>query len=159
VVIAHALLQLFLRCAPGVGPVTMSALVAYESDANPYAVGDNTDRRSYAPAGRAQAEELALRLLRAGHRIDVGYAQIDSDNFARLGIGPREAFDDCTNVGAGARILTEDYARAALRFGPGQAALMHALSAYNTGGFWAGLGYARGVYASAAALRFESDSR
>jgi type IV secretion system protein VirB1 len=133
----------------------MGALVAYESAGNPNAVGDNTGRRSYAPATRADAEMLAVRLLRAGHRIDAGYAQIDSDNFARLGLDPSDVFDPCLNIAAGAAILSENYERAARRFGPGQAALVHALSAYNTGGYWAGLGYARGVYASAAALRFE----
>jgi type IV secretion system protein VirB1 len=157
--VPQALLQLFLRCAPNVGAVTMSALVAYESGGNPYAVGDNTTRRSYAPAGRAAAEALAVRLLRAGHRIDVGYAQIDSDNFARLGLDPAVAFEPCVNVAAGARILTEAYAGAGRRFGPGQAALVHALSAYNSGGYWSALPYAHGVYAQAAALRFEASSR
>ncbi len=159
VFVAHALLELFLRCAPSVGAVTMSALVAYESGGNPYAIGDNTTRRSYAPAGAGQAAALAVRLLRAGHRIDVGYAQIDSDNFARLGLDPSAAFDPCTNVAAGARILTEAYARAGRRFGPGQTALVHALSAYNSGGYWSALPYARGVYAQAAALRFEAAPR
>ena len=54
VFVPHALLELFLRCAPSVGAVTMSALVAYESGGNPYAIGDNTTRRSYAPAGAVQ---------------------------------------------------------------------------------------------------------
>jgi type IV secretion system protein VirB1 len=159
VFVSHALLQLFLRCAPNVGAVTMSALVAYESGGNPNAVGDNTTRRSYAPAGRAAAEALAIRLLRAGHRIDVGYAQIDSDNFARLGLDAGVAFDPCTNLAAGARILTEAYAGAGRRFGAGQNALAHALSAYNSGGYWSALPYARAVYAEAAALRFESSPR
>jgi type IV secretion system protein VirB1 len=48
--------------------------------------------------------------------------------------------------------LRTDYARAAARYGPGQTALVHALSAYNSGGFFAGLSYARGVYATAAGL-------
>jgi len=157
--VPHALLQLFLRCAPGVGARTMSALVAYESGGNPNAVGDNTMRRSYAPAGRAEAEALAVRLLRAGHRIDVGYAQIDSDNFTRLGLDAADALDPCMNVAAGARILTEAYSLAARRFGLGQRALVHALSAYNSGGYWSALPYARGVYDQARALHFEDAPR
>ena len=57
------------------------------------------------------------------------------------------------NVEVGARILEADYARATRRYGPGQVALGHALSAYNSGGFFAGLAYARGVYATAARLQ------
>jgi type IV secretion system protein VirB1 len=152
--VTGALLHLFLRCAPAVGPVTMSALVSYESGAQPYAIGDVTGRRAYFPASRDAAASLASALLHAGHRIDVGYAQIDSDNFGALGLDAESAFEPCRNVTAGARILRDAYVRAARRFGPGQRALVHALSAYNTGGFWAGLGYARGVYAAARTLRF-----
>jgi hypothetical protein len=47
--------------------------------------------------------------------------------------------------------LRHDYARAERRWGPGQAALARALSAYNSGGY-DGLEYARAVYASAARL-------
>ena len=132
----------------------MSALVVYESAARPNAIGDDTARRAYFPADRARAERLATTLLRAGHDIDVGYAQINSTNFARLGLDVHRAFEPCRNVSAGARLLAEAYGRAERSYGPGQSALVHALSAYNTGGFRAGLGYARGVYATAAGLRF-----
>jgi type IV secretion system protein VirB1 len=151
--VAYALATLFARCAPAVGHVTMSALVAYESGTNAYAIGDNTARRSYFPARRADALRLATELVDAGHDIDVGFAQINIANVRAAGLALDEAFEPCTNVWLGARILEADYARATRRYGPGQVALGHALSAYNSGGFFAGLAYARGVYATAARLQ------
>jgi type IV secretion system protein VirB1 len=155
VLVPLALSQLLANCAPAVGPVTMSAVVVYESGARPYAIGDNTARRSFFPQNRVGAEQLAGRLLREGHNIDVGYAQINSANFSGFGLDVHRAFEPCTNVSAGAAILQRAYASSERLYGAGQTALVHALSVYNTGGFWAGLGYARGVYATAAALRFE----
>jgi type IV secretion system protein VirB1 len=134
----------------------MSAIVVYESGANPYAIDDDTERQAYFPNDRASAEALASRLLRAGHTIDVGYAQINSGNFGRFGLDVHSALDPCTNLATGARILRGFYRAAASLYGPGQAALVHALSAYNTGRYWAGMGYARGVAATAAALRYEA---
>ena len=78
--VAYALATLFARCAPAVGHVTMSALVAYESGTNAYAIGDNTARRSYFPARRADALRLATALVDAGHDIDVGFAEINVAN-------------------------------------------------------------------------------
>ena len=132
----------------------MSAVIVYESGARPFAIGDNTDRRAYFPQEREPAERLAVALLQAGHNIDVGYAQVNSSNFARLGLDVHRVFEPCVNIAAGARILQVAYAGAARTYGTGQPALLHALSAYNTGGYWAGLGYARGVYATAAGLRY-----
>lgn len=154
-VVPLALSHVLARCAPSVGSVTMSAIVAYESGARPYAIGDNTERRSYFPTDRARAEILATDLLRKGHDIDVGYAQINSANFRRFGLTPHSAFEACTNVGTGARILGSAYRGAARMYGDGQIALVHALSAYNSGGYFAGLSYARGVYATATSIRFE----
>ncbi len=148
--------ELMRTCAPSIGPRTLAAIVAFESAGRPEAIGDNSARRAYFPADAASAERLALQLLAAGHNLDLGLMQINVDNLRPLGLGVRAAFDPCTNLAAGGRILSEDYARAQRRFGPGQRALFHALSAYNAGGYWAALGYARGVYGAAARLRFEA---
>lgn len=152
-IVPLALAHLLSACAPRIGRLTMSAIVVYESGARPYAIGDNTTRRSYFPNDRRSGETLANRLLAAGHNIDVGYAQINSSNFASLGLDVHRALAPCDNLQAGASILAGDYAGAVRAYGPGQTALVHALSAYNTGGYWAGLGYADGVYATAATLR------
>lgn len=153
---AYALASVLARCAPAVGRVTMSAVVAYESGDQPYAIGDNTARRAYFPSARQDAIRLAAALLAEGHDLDLGYAQVNVANVRAFGLGLDGAFDPCTNVWVASRILRADYARAARRYGFGQVALAHALSAYNSGGFFAGLAYARGVYATAARLRERS---
>lgn len=147
------LAYLVATCAPTVGRITMRSVVAYESGERPFAIGDNTMHRSYFPRDGARAIGIATALLRAHHNIDVGYTQINSENFARLGLRVATAFDPCRNIGGGARILTEAYRGAVRRYGPGQLALIHALSAYNSGGYYAGLDYARGVYATAGRAR------
>jgi type IV secretion system protein VirB1 len=154
--VSFTLNALMHACAPSIGPRTLAAIVAYESGGRPEAIGDNTTRRAYFPANPADAESLARRLLGLGHNLDFGLMQLNVSNVRRLRLSLRGAFDPCTNLAAGGRILSEDYGRATRYFGPGQRALFHALSAYNAGGYWAGLGYARGVYGAAVRLRFEA---
>jgi type IV secretion system protein VirB1 len=158
VIVPLVLSALIARCAPGVGPVTMSAVVVHESGAHPYAIGDNTARRSYFPHDAFAATRLARTLLAAGHNVDLGYAQINSSNLAPYGLDVARALEPCTNVATGSRILRAAYAGARSHFGAGQVALEHALSAYNSGGYYAGMSYARGVYATAAGLRYERGS-
>jgi type IV secretion system protein VirB1 len=152
--VPFVLSALIARCAPGVGPITMSAVVVHESGAFPYAIADNTARRSYFPHDAVHAIGLARALLAAGHNVDLGYAQINSSNLTPYGLDVARALDPCTNVATGSRILRAAYAGARVRFGPGQVALEHALSAYNSGGYYASMSYARDVYATAAALHY-----
>jgi type IV secretion system protein VirB1 len=152
-IVPLALWHLFAACAPRVAPMTMSALVAYESRGNPYAIDDDTAGRSYAPPTRAAAEALALRLLAAGHEIDVGYAQINSTNFAAFGLDPHTAFDPCRNVAAGGTLLLSAYAAAVARRGAQPPPLAYALSTYNSGGPTRALGYARAVFATSHRLQ------
>ncbi len=149
VIVPIALAALVASCAPHVGPRTMESVVVYESGANPNAIGDDTTHRAYFPTTRDTAAALAISLLRAGHDLDLGYAQINASNLARTGLDARTVFEPCANLAVASRILRDDYARAVRRFGPGQTALRHALSAYNSGGYRAGLAYANGVYATA----------
>jgi type IV secretion system protein VirB1 len=147
-----ALAALLKACAPSVGLVTMSALVVYESGAQPYAIRDNSTRRSFLPRTPTAALQLATKLLSERHTIDLGYAQINSNNFRAYGLTAESALQPCTNLKTGSQILQADYARETLTYGAGQTALVHALSVYNTGDSWSGTGYAAGVYATAARL-------
>ena len=52
---------------------------------------------------------------------------------ADLGLSVDQLFDSCTNVRAGAHILTVEYQRAAALDGEGQTALRRPLSEYNSG--------------------------
>ena len=127
----------------------MAAIVQVESGGNPLAIDDDTTRRSYYPRDRASAEALANRLNEAGHLLDLGIAQIDSMNFAHLGVNVHTIFDPCTNLHAGAAILSSDYVFAKARYGSGQIALRHAIGMYNSGRLDDGAGYVRRVVTAA----------
>jgi type IV secretion system protein VirB1 len=163
-----AMNALLSSCAPRVGVKTMAGIVQYESGWQPYAIGDNTTRQSYYPANAEAALQTENALLRLGHNIDVGLGQVNSDNFAAYGITPATVLDPCTNVRTGATILAGNYNRAirtnwinrplATRndvYLEQQYALVHALSAYNTGGFFAGMGYAKNVYQIAQSVQID----
>ncbi|HXM06353.1 MAG TPA: lytic transglycosylase domain-containing protein [Candidatus Acidoferrum sp.] len=140
-----ALAGLIAQCAPSVAASTMAAIVPVESGGNPFAIDDDTTRRSYYPRDRRNAEVLANRLIEAGHVLDLGIAQVDSANFAHLGINVHTAFDACTNLRAGSAILSADYVFAERRYGGGQNALRHAIGMYNTGRLDAGAAYVQQV--------------
>jgi type IV secretion system protein VirB1 len=146
---AFALSALIARCAPRVGPATMSAIIQVESGGDPLAIGDNTTSESYHPRDRATAEALADEFVAAGHSLDLGIAQINQANLGRLGLNLRTVFDPCANLGAASTILAQNYALAKRRFGPGQVALRHALGMYNAGTLDAGASYVRRVMLAA----------
>jgi type IV secretion system protein VirB1 len=64
--------------------------------------------------------------------------QVSSKNFATVGLRPETAFDPCTNIAAGAALLTLKYQQASAAYGPGRQARGAALSMYNTGNAQAG---------------------
>ncbi len=105
----EALETLIRRCAPGVSPDTMKAVVLTESSANPFAVGvagglfpqPQTEAEALAAVSRLRAERTPFAL---------GLAQISSRNFSRLGLTDRTALDACTNLQAGAKVLSECFA-------------------------------------------------
>ena len=141
IIAGMALALLLTTCAPDVAPSTMAAIVAVESSGNPYSLNDNTSHRSYAPRDYANALATAQALIRKGHSVDVGIAQVNSGNFAAFHTTAREMLDPCQNLRVASRILSDDYAEARTIFPePGQA-LWHAISAYNTGSLYAGKPY------------------
>lgn len=135
---------LIQACAPNVAPTTMMKIISVETASRVYAIGYKITKagRTYTlarqPQNRDEALSWASWLHRGGYRFDIGITQLNSMHFARLGLTPISAFDPCTNVAAGARVLTEAYERAARKYGPGQQALRYAISAYNTGNFSSG---------------------
>ncbi len=139
------LVHLFSACAPNVGSRTLAAIASYESDTQPWSIGDNTVHRGHLYASRDEAERAARALIAAGHNLDLGLMQVNTVHLGENGLSLENVFDPCTNIGAGAAVLSGAYHRAAVAFGPGQIALQHALSAYNTGSLFAGASYARGV--------------
>jgi type IV secretion system protein VirB1 len=132
-------LELILACAPGVAPQTIQAIVEVESRGNPLAIHVNGGRLPRPALDALDAAKLARAAIAAGHSVDLGLMQVNSANLPRLGYTAEQMFDPCTNIAAGAAVLTADYQRAAGRHGPGQTALRAALSAYNTGSLSRGI--------------------
>ena len=154
--------SLLRACAPAVGIKTMAGIVQYESGWHPYAIGDNDTHRAYYPPSAEQAVVVATDLLRLGHNLDAGLGQVNSSNWAPYGIDVRSVFEPCTNVRVASRILSGTYGSAIRTNWIGRAiatnddayrqqqyALIHALSSYNSGRFWASMTYASNVYAIA----------
>jgi type IV secretion system protein VirB1 len=100
--------QLALRCGPSVAPSTLASIARTESDFQPYSIHDNTTGTRVAPATSDVAMQIASKLLDAGHSVDIGIMQINSANFAMLGLTLEAAFDPCKSVAAGAAILAGD---------------------------------------------------
>lgn len=131
--------SLIADCGPAVSPATTQAIIQVESGGNPLAIGDNTARRSFSPKTKAEAIELAARLISQGHNIDLGLMQVNSCHIKAMKLTLEELFDPCGNVRIGTTILADFY-RQHKTADPVQS-LFRALSAYNTGQAWKGTGY------------------
>ena len=125
-----------LACALHVAPVTLEAVIRVESGGNPLDLNVNhlAGRQPHAETV-ADAVRIAKAYIRLGYSVDLGLMQVNSRNLASLGLTIEQVMDPCTNIRAGATILTANYVRAAQQMGAGQPALLAALSAYNTGDF------------------------
>jgi type IV secretion system protein VirB1 len=146
-------LQLALAQAPQlVAPETIATFAYAESRFNPYAIYDNTARRSHAPKTAAEATTLATRLLAQGHSIDTGLMQINSANFRRVGLDAVSAFNPTRSISAGAEILADAYRTCS--DGKSAQPLRCMASIYNTGRRTAGErnGYVSRIFAAADTL-------
>jgi type IV secretion system protein VirB1 len=166
------LIQLRDRCAPTEPSSTFAAIISAESSGNPNAIQIDFPkallRRWRLPAGTLRlqrqpknAEEAALWItyLNAHHiSVDVGLMQVSTDEAMRRHVSPTALLDPCINVQTGWSILQDDYQIEVNRVGPGQVALQHALSRYNTGDTNRGIdnGYLARVMASLKRLIGES---
>jgi type IV secretion system protein VirB1 len=127
-------LELAKQCAPNVHPLTMAYLVAHESRNNRLAINVNGNYHlPKQPETETEAQDVIKWLSARRMNFDVGYAQINSANFIRLGKTGEDLLDPCENLRASAAVLTGCYAQAVRTLGEGQNALRHALSCYNTG--------------------------
>lgn len=127
----------YATCAPFIAPPTLAAVIQVESGGDPLALNVNGIGR-FKPTSRADAEAIAKHFISRGRRVDIGLMQVDSTNLAGMGYSVNAMLDPCTNIQAGARILSEDYQSALGAGQHGQQALAAALSAYNTGSLTAG---------------------
>jgi len=139
------MLELLMMCAPAVDPVTMAAVVKQESGGQPWVVNNNTTKRSVTFTSKAAAVAAAVAAIGRGESVDMGLAQINSNNLPALGLSVNQIFDPCTNIAAGARILATGYEKTG--------SLGGALSMYNTGRADSriGVAYAQKVFGQAGA--------
>ncbi|MDZ4372341.1 MAG: lytic transglycosylase domain-containing protein [Phenylobacterium sp.] len=128
------ILSLAQACAPQVAPETLAAVAYAESRFDPLAIGVNRGPRpARAPRDAAEAARTARALLADGANLDLGVAQINSDNLDWLGLSVEDAFDPCRNLTAAGRVLQAGYRPASASPLDRQVALRAALSRYNTG--------------------------
>ena len=140
---------LLTLCGPAVHPNTTTALIVAESGGNPYAIGDNTTKRSYFPQTKDQAVSLAYQLIQSGHRIDMGLTQISSPWLSTWNISLNQVFDPCANISIGTSLLADNYQHCEATAMNEKGALWCALSKYNTGTANGGYAYVNRVLAAA----------
>ncbi len=137
---------LLKRCAPEVSPVTMAALVAQESGGDPYALDDDSTHIVYHSVSYAAAARLAAQLIGAGHSVDLGLAQVNSNWLPALHLTAAELLEPCENLRAGSLILLRAWRAAGV--GPRAKRLARALAIYHSGhpSSFAGRQYAAETY-------------
>lgn len=132
-----------MMCAPAVDPVTMAAVVKQESGGVPWVVHNNSTGKSQSHPSKSAAVAAATVAIGRGESVDMGLAQINSKNLPALGLSVEQVFEPCTNIAAGASILTASYKKVG--------SLSGALGIYNTGkpDSTAATAYAQKVFAQA----------
>lgn len=131
-------LALAQECAPTVAPQTMAAVVSVESSYNPYAIGVVGGRLARQPTNSEEAVATAQQLASDGWNFSLGVAQVNRYNLPKYKVNYEEAFDPCTNLRIGSKILEDCYMRATKQTAGQQAALQAAFSCYYSGNFTRG---------------------
>ncbi|WP_414649835.1 lytic transglycosylase domain-containing protein [Dyella sp.] len=132
--------------ALAVPAAVMQHVVRIESGHNPFAIGVVGDRLARQPRTLDEALATVRMLESKGYQYSLGLAQIYKGNLAKYGIDSyAKAFDRCTNLQAGARILAQCLNDASGHWGK-------AFSCYYSGNFKTGFrhGYVQKIYASMA---------
>ena len=140
------------HCAAEVATEAVVPLVVTESGGDPLRINVNKGPRVHANSV-AEGAALVRRYMSAGYTVDVGLAQVNSANFARLGVSVEQAFDPCTNLRLAASLLQAGY-DVATRHYSGLDAISATYSLYNTGTLTRGVqnGYVGRVWSAASAL-------
>jgi type IV secretion system protein VirB1 len=144
-----------LACGSSVDPSTLRAIMRVESGSRAFAINVNGAPSQPPPAATAAAATASAQAwIAQGYSVDLGLMQVNSKNLQSLGFTVAQMFDPCTNIQAGASILTADYLAASPSRPNAQDALKAALSAYNTGNFERGFynGYVAKYYGPGASF-------
>lgn len=147
-----AIVALARACAPEIAAEAIVPLVLTESGGDPLRINVNKGPRVRALSG-AEGSAIVRRYMAAGYTVDVGLAQINSANFASLGVTVEEVFEPCTNLRLASIVLQRSYDLAARHY-TGLDAISATYSLYNTGTLTRGFrnGYVARVWSAAANL-------
>jgi type IV secretion system protein VirB1 len=147
-----AITALAQQCASEVATEAVVPLVVTESGGDDLSISVNHGPRVRA-GSVAQGAALVRRYMAQGYTVDVGLAQINSANFAWLGVTVEQAFDPCTNLRLASAMLQEGYGLASRHY-TGLDAISATYSLYNTGTLTRGFrnGYVGRVWSAASDL-------
>jgi type IV secretion system protein VirB1 len=162
------------RCLPAASSSTLDAIVRAESSGNPNAMQidfpksllrrwhlpNGTLHLSRQPSNEREALDWLAYFQRFGIFVDLGLMQVSTAEAQRRGLPAESLLEPCTNLRVGWEILEEDYRIEMKTYGPGQEALRHSMSRYNTGDSKRGIdnGYLARVLAARRALDSTSAS-
>ena len=153
------MVYLLRSCAPRAALNTMLAVATTESALHPYAISVNSPatlakqiglnnqavQLKRQPESRGEASLWMKWLLQHNVTVSVGLLQVNTNNAPRFHVSPEDLLDPCTNIAVGSQLLAEAFATQR-QFNPNdQAALLRALSVYNSG--TASLGFYNGYVA------------
>lgn len=142
-------LNLSQECGASVNPATTMAIIKGESGFNPLVIRDNTDKKTYIPETKEEAEKTVNALYLKGHKLAIGLMQVTTPWLDRFNITPHALLDPCQNIRYGTAILTYNY-RAFLPISDSkEKALEYALSAYWSGNPYNGGSYINYIYGKA----------
>ena len=136
-----------LRCLPTAPLSTLNAIIRVESSGNPNAMQidfprallkrwhlpEGTLRLKRQPVTHREALDWLGYFERHGIFVDLGLMQVSTAEAQRRGLSVESLLDPCFNLRAGWQILDSAYQLEVKTYGPGQEALRHAISRYNTG--------------------------
>jgi type IV secretion system protein VirB1 len=134
-------------CLPTAPLNTLRAVIQVESSGNPNAMqidfpktllkrwnlAEGTLRLKRQPANQREALDWLTYFQSHDIFVDLGLMQVSTAEAKRRGISPETLLEPCTNLRVGWQILEDDYRIEQKTHGPGQEALQHAISRYNTG--------------------------
>ena len=132
---------------PTVPTSIVKMIVQEESSKNPYAVNVNKDGKSFIsfiPKTKDEAITIAQSYINAGFNVDVGYMQLNSDNFKQLNTTLENALEPCKNIYLSSTIFYNFYKDTSKKDNS-ITRVQKSLSAYNTGSYE--LGFKNGYVA------------
>jgi type IV secretion system protein VirB1 len=164
-------IRLQSTCLPTAPLNTLRAVVQVESGGNPNAMqidfpkgllkrwrlAEGTLRLKRQPTNQREALDWLAYFQSYHIFVDLGLMQVSTAEAKRRGISPESLLEPCTNLRIGWQILEDAYQIEQKTYGPGQEALQHAISRYNTGDPQQGVanGYLARIFAALRRLQVE----